>query len=249
MRRHIKKTVAVVFCILLSLPTIQLRAQNQPEVAPSKKSDSFATTESGHKIRVQHGELAKGNFQILGVDLAADEEVLAQAARLLGNVPTVSKGDAADAIEQACYRSVGENADTFLVFGRGEVDYSFVLSSDSPAWKRNHACRESSEVNRRIATSSGLHLGQTQKQVIDILGLPTARRYDAVDRRDFLEYDFERQKRTAPQSLARARQQYPEMSKREFHQNYDFYDLGETIDLRFVNDRLSEMRVDWVATY
>jgi len=92
-----------------------LRRDN-PAVAPPDKSDSFERNGNGEKFRVQHRELAGTNFRVAGVDLAANEEVLTQAARIFGKVPTVVTGDASTANERACYRSVEMNNAAYLLF-------------------------------------------------------------------------------------------------------------------------------------
>lgn len=242
-----KKTTAVLLPILFAVPFLLLKAQEKPEISPPKENDSFATADTGRKVRVQHGELALGNFQILGVNLPDNYE-FAQSTKVLGKIETVVKGDAADFSEQACYRSVAENEPTYLIFGRGEVDLSFILSAESTVWKHNHSCQPSRKVTRRTATSSGLHLGQTQEQVIAILGLPTRRSRDARSHRDFFAYEFETRKRSDPQTLANVRREHLEMSEREFQENYGFYDLDETIEAKFVDNALTELKVVWVAT-
>ena len=60
------KLYALALILFSSNATI---AQN-PAVAPHEKTDSFATTESGKKIRIQEREIAGTNFQIAGVDLS-----------------------------------------------------------------------------------------------------------------------------------------------------------------------------------
>src|ERR1035437_2274252 len=115
-------------------------AQN-PAVAPHEKTDSFATTEDGKKIRVQHREVAATNFQIAGVDLTKQEEVLDQAARTFGKVPTVVTGDASTYNDRACYRSSDLNDTIYLLFDRGEVSPSFAHTSDGKGLNPKQICR------------------------------------------------------------------------------------------------------------
>lgn len=201
--------------------------QDKPAVAPADESDSFATTESGKKTRIQHREIAESNFRIAGIDLAENEQAIDQAARILGKIATVATGDAADYDEEACYRSANANDSTYLLFGRGEVDTSFTLSSNSSVWKSRTACRRSSKITHHISTESGLHLGQTPDQVIAVLGLPTTRRQNVQTHRDEMTYELETNKKTAScESLY----------------------LSVTIHATFVQSHLTKLKVDWSET-
>lgn len=153
-----------LFCVLLLLVTgsVCANAQNPSGIAPQRKSDTFASSDSGWKVRVHKGELAKGNFQIAGVDLAREEDVLTQAAHALGKTPTVSSGDASTGDRRACYRSPVPSDRTRLFVGEGEVDFYFILAAGSEGWKPDQPCLKSSKVTRQLATSSGLRLGETR---------------------------------------------------------------------------------------
>ena len=154
------RVACVVFlCLFLLIPIVS--TYGQAHVEPPAKSDTYEADESGKKYRTQHREVAGTNFRISGVDLANDEEVLLQAAKLFGKSPTVSSGDAATSKMEVCYRSAAENDNTYLIFGRGEVDSWFILSSDDSVWKGNHICKQSGRITPNVATDSGLHLGLT----------------------------------------------------------------------------------------
>jgi len=238
----------------------RLHGQDKHQVAPPSKSDTFAGDGHGKRFRVQHREIAGTNFQIAGVDLTAKEEVLDQAARILGKVETVATGDASEFLERACYRSTVGNDSTRLIFVRGEVSPYFVLSSESSAWTWKTPCKRSPKITRNIATTSGLHLGQTQEQVIAILGLPTRLSQNAKNGRDNLVYSLEARKKTDPGDLAIMLQEEMQKSQsltakekeylvKDFHENYDFYDLSVDIDAKFINNALIKLEVFWSATY
>jgi hypothetical protein len=237
----------------MAIPLGRLRGQDKPQVAPPSKSDSFETDEHGRKFRVQHREVAGTNFQIAGVDLAAREEVLEQAARILGGVETVATGDAAAFLERACYRPTEENDNTHLIFIRGEVSPYFVLSSESSSWKWKTPCRRSPKITRNIATASGLHLGQTQEQVIAILGLPTTHGRNVMSGRDDLAYELEVNKKMSPRDLAPYLQdelkQYPNLDRKTWIKNYGYYSLWVSIHAKFINDSLTNLEVLWSETY
>ena len=214
-----------------------------------RKSDTFAVTESGQKVRVQRGELPAGSFQIAGVDLASNQDVLDQAARILGHVATSRTGDASDSEETACYRSARRDDPTVLLFGKGEVDYSFELTSRGALRKKTGRCLPSVKVSRSMATVSGLRLGETPDQVIAHLGLPTRRVHEKRLGRTVLFYDFDTTKKTSPRDLARFRRQNPGTSEYEFEENFGSYNLAESIRATFERGSLTGLWVDWSAQY
>jgi hypothetical protein len=219
---------AVLLCFFVLGPIVSIRGQMQPAVAPPAKSDTYAVTNNGKKLRVQHREIAGTNFRISGVDLASKEEVLQQATKLFGNTPSVSSGDASTSNEQVCYMSLIENDNTHLIFGRGEVDSSLILSSDGSVWKGNHICARSGKITRNIAADSGLHLGLTQAQVITILGLATRPSRNVRQHKDALIYSIE--------------------SKKKQDETSTFYYLSVNIDAQFVDDSLTRLTISWSLT-
>jgi hypothetical protein len=242
------RTIAsMMFLLCFSLGSL-MRGQEPVVVAPPSKTDTLAEDESGHKIRVQRGELAKVNFQIAGIDLAAYKEALDQAADSLGKTATHASGDASTALEEACYQSSNLKDRTLLIVQRGEVSPSFVLAADRSYWKWNTPCRRSAKVTRQVSTASGLRLGLSEEQVIAVLGLPTSRIQNHKLHSDSISYDFEMRKRTNQTWLMRSRREHPEMSERELGQNYGHYDLWESINAKFVNDSLVTLVVNWSAT-
>lgn len=216
------------------------------QVAPPKKSDAFAVTENGRHIRVQQGELPTGNFQIAGVNLARDQDVLEQAARILGRAKTTATGDASTFQKTACYRSADADDPTVLLFSNGEVDYSFELTSNH-ALANKARCLPSPKIIRSLATGSGLRLGETPAHVIALLGLPTRRtRNNALDR-TVLVYDFETKKKTAPRDFVKMREKHPDMTEHDLDVNFGSYSLEETMQATFESGSLLDLRVDWSA--
>jgi len=238
-------------CLLIS--TFVTKSQVQREVAPPAKSDRYAVTAEGKKERVQHGEIASANFRISGVDLASDEDVLLQAAKVLGKTQIESSGDAADSKSEVCYRSVTDRDNTHLIFGRGEVDFWFILSSDGSVWEGTHACSRSGKIADDATTDSGLRLGLTEQQVLTVLGLATEKSQDLRRHTEFLTYRLETRKKTDPQKLARWWQQEikktPTANHQEFLENYESYTLEVYISARFVDDSLTRLYVSWSAQY
>jgi hypothetical protein len=200
--------------------------------------------DEGQIDHLKPGEIepASSNFQILGIDLTY-EDIFGKVAKKLGKTAMIFRGDASTARQQACYVSSTGASKTFLIFEQGEVELAFYLFADGRSWNGIDHCAESGLVARNIATSSGLRLGLTRAQVEGILGRPTA--HDG----DTLIYWNQVAKRSSPEELTRAREQYPKMTEKEFHENYDEYYLSAYIEARFVNSRLSYLAVKKSETY
>lgn len=246
-------SACALFLCSFSLLAPALRHQVRSEVAPPSKSDTYALAVSGEKERVQHREVARGNFRISGVDVASDEDVLQRAARILGRSPIESRGDASTGNDEACYKAASDHDNTRLVFGRGELDSWFTLSSGGSAGEGTHTCKRSEKVTRDIASDSGLRLGLSKRQVLSILGLATEKHQNLRQHTETLVYSLESKGKTDPQKLAQWWQQEikknPTANRDEFLENYEFYALAVSISARFVNDSLTRLYVSWSAQY
>src|SRR5580704_4763388 len=97
-----RRANAMFLSLFVLFPIVSLHSQTQPKVAPPARSDTYAVTADGKKLRVQNREVARTNFRIAGVDLASREEVLLQASKLFGKSPSASSGDASTSNEQVC---------------------------------------------------------------------------------------------------------------------------------------------------
>ncbi len=172
-------------------------------------------------LKPEQKDTAGSNFKIVGVTLGSDD--LDAIQKKLGTADVRGRGDAATGRQQICY--VAGDGKTYLTFETGEVESAFYLFNRGHKWDGMEAC-----ANARIGavawkTMSGLHLGLDPTQVQAILGKPTA----------FLKngtwiYFRQVEKRTSTPDLLRFRKTYPNLSDKEFHENYDFYYL--TVDIR-----------------
>lgn len=248
-----KSAYAPFLCLCFFLSTAVPRQQVPPDVTPPAKSDTYAVTIAGTKQRVQRRQIASANFRISGVDLASGEDLLRSAAKMLGMSPIESSGDASTGSNEACYQSARDGDNTHLVFGQGELDVWFTLSSDGSAWQREHGCRRSEKITREIATESGLRLGLSKQQVLAVLGSATDKQQNRRQHAETLTYSLQSKGKTDPQKLARWWQQEikksPNANHREFLKNYDFYTLEVYISARFVNHSLTQLHVSWSAQY
>jgi hypothetical protein len=248
-----RNNAALFLCLYTVIPIVSLYGQGKLQVAPPAKTDSYGEDDYGRKIRIQNREVARTNYQIDGVDLAARGDFFTRVFGVLGKFNTVASGDASTALEEACYRSAEENDNTYLIFGEGEVDRSFILTSDSSVWKWKIPCKRSLKISRNLATASGLHLGQTQEQVIAILGLPTRHNRNVKNGLDDLVYELEAKKKMSSRDLAPYLQdelkQYPNLNQKTWIENNGYYSLWVSIHAKFINDALANLKILWSETY
>ena len=188
----------------------------------------------------QKRELAKTNFQVLGITLG--ENMLSSAARKLGRVTIVERGDASTGRSQACYTSAGAEDKVHLIFEEGEVEYTFFLFAGGPTWEGANYCLASKAISRSVATASGLRLGQSPAEVIAILGKPTNQR------KNVLVYSFSVRKKASPQDLKEARERNPDMSEKEIQEHYGYYDLGTGVVAKFADSKLIYLAVSKVES-
>ena len=231
------KAITLV-CLMIGCFDLRLCGQVHRFVTMEDDSDWWSYLRSGNEDKVagvQKREFAATTLQIAGLDLNADS--LAESITRLGDTTVVKRGDASTGREQVCYVSADTRARTYLIFERGEVASSFYLFSDGPTWNGSTLCTPSEKLSRGIATGSGLRLGEDPKQVIEILGQPNE------CRRDELLYYFESKRKTAPDALLRARKQHPELTDKQFHDDYDTYDFTALISAKFRHSQMSYLAV------
>jgi hypothetical protein len=197
----------------------------------SEENDNEKNKNAG----IQEREIAPSNFQVLGITL--DEAMFSHAAAKLGEATDIKRGDASTGRDQVCYVSALDSEKIYLIFERGEVDFNFYLFTGGPSWHGIDFCVPSNMVSRSTSTSSGLHLGITPAQAIAILGRPTSRSANE------LSYTLHKRKKLLPEDLKTLRQQHPELTDREFAEEYGEYDLGVGADLKFVNSRLTYLTI------
>jgi len=176
-------------------------------------------------VKIQQREISNANFRIAGVNLR--DYSLQVISKVLGATPTTERGDASTGREQACYVSSDAAHPTYLIFEEGEVNSAFYLFSETTSWNGRDRCVRSKRVSRSIMTESGLCLGQTPEQVAKILGKPSERRGNA------LYYLLHVKKKTPLDQLTKIRTQHPELSDKEFYDDYGRYDFTVYICAKF----------------
>jgi hypothetical protein len=195
-----------------------------------------------YHLNPQKREPAPSNFQILGISLE-DNNVFKEVNRKLGPTKAIIRGDAGTARQQLCYASEEGSPKTYLIFEGGEVQFSFYLLSDGRPWNGLRFCTKSRLVTSRLETGSGLRLGMSEAQVERILGKPTLRKQDQ------LIYWLQAPKKATAANLAKWRRENPQMSDKDFHENYDYYTLTADIEASFSNSKLIYLGVDESEVY
>ena len=235
-KRHERVTVTLL--LLIGMCSVTLDGQISSGERPSDNSDWWSSTRSPEGI--QYREIADANLQIVGVNLRSD--IFQTIYERLGHATVVQRGDSSTWREQVCYVDFSVPYSTYLIFEHGEVNSSFYLFSEAIPWNGRDLCARSKKPLGILETASGLHLGQTPKQVVGILGQPSERRENE------LRYFFEVKRKTPPDALARARVQHPELSEKQFHDDYDTYDLTVFIYAKFANSEMIYLGVSTAET-
>jgi len=191
-------------------------------------------------LQPQAQDVPAANFQILGVVVGSDNLEVIQAK--LGKASLVTRGDASTARAQICY--TGLDRKDHLTFEIGEVQYEFYLFSDGAKWSGSDLCTKSKLVAPGLKTLSGLHLGQTVEEVKAILGKPTS----SLKNGDIV-YFRQISKKTSASDLKKMREYYSTLTEKQFHENYDFYDMSVYIVARFSRTGLVYLGVSKSDTY
>lgn len=193
-------------------------------------------------IATQEREPPPGVLRILGINLEKiwDESEL---YRKFGPATTVQRGDAATGRTQTCYRSKAGQGEVHLIFESGEVTQSYYLFQGGPPWNGESLCAPSNMISASIRNDAGLGLGETRQQVMTLLGKPSR---SSPSR---LVYIFSLQEKTSTEDLKRMRKANPQMSEKEFEENFGSFDLWVEIRVHFRNSKTSYIGVLWSETY
>jgi len=241
-RRDYALTSVLVLSLLGFAPADRAR-QADVEVRLQDNSDwwsTFQRSDSDESVVPEARQFARANFMILGVNLG--EDMFRKAATKLGKATIIQRGDASMGRRQACYTSPGAQDKLYVIFERGEVEFTFYLFADGPAWEGSDRCVVSDAVSRLLTTASGLHLGESPSQVIAILGNPTKQLPNE------LVYSFLVKKKTSSKDLERAKREHHEMTDKDLEEAYGFYTLGSGIEAKFANSKLTYLAVSKAET-
>jgi hypothetical protein len=178
MRRSLA-ILALSSCTLAPLCAQQSPKSNAPaETKILDNSDWWSLNskpfdQNSKSSQPQRRAVSTANFSILGVTL--DQHTFEHADARLGRTTRVNRGDASTGRSQICYVSGREPAATYLIFERGEVDFSFYLFKAAAHWNGDKYCVLTPRLSALTTTGTGIHLGMDQTAVIRILGIPVSR--------------------------------------------------------------------------
>ncbi|MGA3343961.1 MAG: hypothetical protein ABSC76_03740 [Terracidiphilus sp.] len=245
-RMKSRKAMVSLLCLFAAANAVRLFGQRPAEVPLNDNSDwwSFDGALDNPKdggLIAQKRTIADANFRILGMDIR--KGALSQSGLKLGEATVMDRGDAGTSRGQKCYLSSNPKDMTDLVVEEGEVNNAFYLFSENASWNGKEYCSRSPRISRYVATASGLELGLTPAGVIKILGKPGFRSQTE------LQYLVESRKETSPEELSRFRKGNPDMSEKEFQENYRYYDITVFIRLKFVRSKLTYLAISESETY
>jgi hypothetical protein len=186
-------------------------------------------------------EISADNFEIAGRKLDHDPSFRGVKNKF-GRTVTAARGSTSSARQQVCYLS-GENPPIRLIFEEGDLSLSFYLVADGQGWNGQALCAESQQVSQNLRTKSGLGLGISTADVIRILGKAD------ISNPDRLVYEREIEQQTPEDKLTTLRKEHSELSDKDFHDNYDSYELELYIEARFTNGKLSYLAVSKTENY
>jgi hypothetical protein len=186
-------------------------------------------------------ELSADNFEIAGFTLEHDPSFRAVKGKF-GRAISASRGDATTGRHQICYVSGGKPA-VRLIFEQSDLNLDFYLFEEGQSWNGQALCAESSQVTSALRTKSGLSLGMSQADVLQILGKPD------ISSAIKLVYQREIEKHTPENKLADLRTEHSEMSDKEFQENYGSYQVDLYIEARFTDGKLTYLAVSKAENY
>ena len=244
MRYFLRASIAAMLVPFLVGPVIARVIQADAHVRLSDNSDWWSASrslDSDTSIKSYEREASESNFGVLGVKLGFD--MFDRATVRLGKATIIERGDAATGRQQACYVSADRADRVYVVFERDEVGFTYYLFVDGSNWRGEDLCVSSHLIKRSSATGSGIRLGDSPSQIIAILGRPSDRR------KDELIYSFHVRRKASAEDLRRLRVRYPQLSDKEFHDNYDSYDLSSGFVAKFARSQLTYFSASRAETY
>lgn len=186
-------------------------------------------------------ELSSDNFEIGGIRLEHDS-AFRTVKNKFGRSIMAARGTTASVRQQVCYLSA-QNPPVRLIFEEGDSSRSFYLLAEGQTWNGQALCAESPQVSGNLKTKSGLGLGMSSADVVKILGKAD------ISSPDRLVYEREVEQQTAGDTLSELRKEHSEMSDKDFHDNYDSYELELYIEARFSDGKLTFLSVSRSESY
>jgi hypothetical protein len=175
------------------------------------------------------------HMKILGVSVG--ENQFHELAERLGDAPVVTRGEADTGRTQVCYMSSDENERVYVAFEEGPVSHALYLFKSRRPWAGSEYCMAVKEVSAALETGSGVHLGMTRREVLEILGPPSLLEEDRV------VFHRGTQEHTPADQLQQIRKQLPGLSEQQAEALYGSFNHTVYMEARFLDRRLSYLAV------
>jgi len=237
-----RRLTALIIAILIA--PMLLAQDSGPTVRLADRSDWWSILNENFYWPIdkpENEELSTDNFEIAGLKLEHDPAFHSIRGKF-GRAVAATRGDARTGRQQICYVSE-HTPHVHLIFEEGELNLAFYLFEEGQSWNGQALCTESSQVTAALLTKSGLGLGMSQADVEKVLGKPD------IARENRLVYQREVDKRTPDNKLAELRTEHPEMSEKDFHDNYGSYEVELYIEARFTDGKLTYLAVSKAESY
>ena len=238
------RALKVLIVASLTFPLFLLAQDTSTTVRLADRSDWWSILNENFYWPIDkptNAELSADNFEIAGIKLEHNPTFRAVKAKF-GRAVSAARGTASSGRYQICYVSDHKPA-VRAIFEESELNLTFYLFEEGQSWNGQALCAESSQVTSALRTKSGLGLGMSVAEVERILGKAD------ISSPTKLVYQREVEKRTPDDKLADLRTEHSEMSDKDFHDNYDSYQLELYIEARFTDGKLTYLAVSEADNY
>jgi hypothetical protein len=175
------------------------------------------------------------HLKILGVGIG--ENQFQELAELLGEAPVISRGETDSSRNQVCYMSTDENERVYVTFEEGPVSHAFYLFRSRKPWAGAEYCVATKEISPGLEADSGVHLGQSQREVLAILGPPSLIDEDRlVFNRGTLEH-------TPADQLQEFQRRMPGLTEQQVKELFGTFNRTVFMEARFLDRKLSYLAV------
>jgi hypothetical protein len=175
------------------------------------------------------------HLKILGVGIG--ENQFQELTERLGEAPVISRGETDSSRSQVCYMSTDENERVYVTFEEGPVSHAFYLFRSRKPWAGAEYCVATREISPDLEAGSGVHLGQSQREVLAILGPPSLIDEDRlVFNRGTLEH-------TPADQLQEFHQRMPGLTEQQVKELFGTFNRTVFMEARFLDRKLSYLAV------
>jgi hypothetical protein len=234
--RAFLRTSPIVTGLLLFIPALVLAAQ-AAHYNLQDASDWWSVLNEYHSRTVLKLRLPtpSADLKILGVGIG--ENQFHELAERFGEAPVITRGDADTGRKQVCYMSPDENERVYVAFEEGPMSHAFYLFKSRRPWAGAEYCMATKEISPGVEAASGVHLGQSQREVLEILGQPSL-----IDE-DRLVFNRGTQEHTPEDQLQQFRKQMPGLNEQQVRELFGSFNRTVFMEARFLDRKLSYLAV------